>query len=38
MLVKFLFIMNEFIHNEKQTYMNEYDEIEADIEKGCIEI
>lgn len=38
MLVKYLFFVNEFIHNEKQTYMNGDDELETDTEKKCIEI
>ena len=38
MLVKFLFLKNEFIHNEKQTYMNGDDEPETDTEKKFIGI
>ena len=37
MLVKFLFLVNEFIHEIIQ-FMNEYDEIEIDTEKRFIEI
>lgn len=37
MLVKSLFFMNEFTL-EITPYMNEYDEIETDTEKRCIEI